>query len=372
MELITYLKTFGIEKLQEEYDIKAIYSLKFPELVALCYEHTKTPKNAITNECRGIVLNKNTFEIIAYPFTRFGDYEPKKETNFDFSDFKCFDKIDGSLISLYFYGDQWNIATKSMPDGRGKIFELDKTHEQLFWEIWDEKGLDMPIHKDFTYIFELKYPSNRQFITQTKNKTIHLIGLRNIRTFEEMDVEEALKANIIPQWHIAPLKAMKNISEIWEIAITLDPATDEGFVLLDKKFNRLKVKSPAYELIALLRSENKDPLLNEQVNRDNFKRLLSIAKYTSEKGFLKRYPHCATDFERIIKAKVLLAEKLEHILQEVRPLEGADFGQYCKKSDFQRFIFHLKKFDNTLLFLKECSESAFSEMITLIIKENNL
>jgi RNA ligase len=368
MELINYLKQFGIAQLQDEFNIKAVYSIAYPELVTLCYDHTKTSRNSITNECRGIVLDKNTFEIKAYPFSRFGDYDPKKTTDFDFSDFKCFEKIDGSLIILYFYAGKWQIGTKSMPDGRGKIAGLDQNYEQMFWELWHENGFALPTRHDFTYLFELKFPSNRQYITQTTTKSIALIGLRNIQTFEEVDIETAVQTHLIPAWNLVVSKPMTSISDIWEHAIALNPSVDEGFVLLDKKFNRLKVKSPAYELIALLRRQSDDPAVNAVINRDNFKRLIKIAKYSTDKAFLSRYSNCETDFERIIQAKSVLMERLEHILKEVHSLEGAAFGQYCKKSPFQKFVFHLKKVANVPLFLKQGSEDAFVEMMTVVLK----
>jgi len=62
--LISYLKLFGLQALIDTYSIKAHYSNEYPELVCLCYSHTDTPKNDITNDCRGIILNKDTFEII--------------------------------------------------------------------------------------------------------------------------------------------------------------------------------------------------------------------------------------------------------------------------------------------------------------------
>ncbi len=368
MELISYLKQFGIAQLQEEFNIKAAYSLAFPELVTLCYDHTKTSRNPITNECRGIILDKNTFEIKAYPFSRFGDYDPKKTTDFDFSDFKCFEKVDGSLIILYFYAGQWNVGTKSMPDGRGKISGLDKNYEQIFWEIWHENGFALPTRQDFTYLFEVKFPSNRQYITQTDKKSIAFIGLRNIQTFEEMDIQTALQNQVIPHWTLVPSKSMTNIAVIWARATALNPSVDEGFVLLDKKFNRLKVKSPAYELIALLRRPSEDPSINAKIRQDNFKRLIKIAKYSTDKVFLSRFSNCEKDFEQIIQAKSALIEKLEHILKEVHLLEGAAFGQYCKKSPFQKFVFHLKKSGDVSLFLKEGSEDAFVDMVTVVLK----
>jgi hypothetical protein len=121
-------------------------------------------------------------------------------------------------------------------------------------------------------------------------------------------------------------------------------------------------------LIALLRRQSEDPAVNAVINRDNFKRLIKIAKYSTEKVFLSRYSNCETDFERIIQAKTVLIERLEHILKEVHSLEGAAFGQYCKKSPFQKFVFHLKKVGDVPLFLKQGSEEAFVDMIMLVLK----
>ena len=47
----------------------------------------------------------------------------------------------------------------------------------------------------------------------------------------------------------------------------------EGFVICDSNFNRLKVKSPLYDRICLLRKYNGDFKHDQKVQDENYKRL---------------------------------------------------------------------------------------------------
>lgn len=185
MKLIEFLKKEGLTKLSEKFNITVKPSVVNPELVCLTYSQLNTPKNEITNECRGIVLNKDTFEIVCYPFTRFNDYNPKVDIGFDKSNFKIFEKVDGSLMSVYFYKNEWRVSTKSTCDGNGMVLAQNCTYSEYFWKVWNKLGYDLPTDTKCTYIFEFKFPSETQFITKSTDETITLIGCRDIITYKE-------------------------------------------------------------------------------------------------------------------------------------------------------------------------------------------
>src|SRR6478735_10204716 len=99
-----YIQKFGLEKLIITYDLIANYSKRYPNLVQLCYHQLKTPKNDITNECRGLILDMDdNYKIISYPFYRFSDYSEKSDALLDKDSLRFYEKLDGSIISLYFY-----------------------------------------------------------------------------------------------------------------------------------------------------------------------------------------------------------------------------------------------------------------------------
>lgn len=381
MKLIEYLKNNGIEKLVSDYHVRATYSTKYSELVCLCYDHTNTPKNEITNECRGIILNKDTFEIIAYPFTRFSDYNPKGKQNFDFDNFSAYEKVDGSLITMYYYAGVWNIGTKGTPDAHGFIRGLDTTYNEYFWQVWDKLGYELPESgfDYFTYIFEFKFPSESQFITECKKPTITLIGCRSLfGPFPEVDLKSK-KWN----WDIPPYKnwitAQKyeiGIGDLVNKSYYLNPFKSEGYVLVDSKFNRLKLKSPAYDLILLLKSEFQSEFQSEEkieeVRNHNKRILIKISKYfapnKSEVSFQWFYNYNYKQFIGILEWRELTAFELNRALSEIQGLDGKELGLLCKTHQYGSILFMLKKYGSAELLFRNISEKTYCDLFTNYLK----
>ena len=346
MKLIEYLQENGLQSLIDTYHLRANYSDIYPELVCLCYDQVNTPKNEITNECRGIIINKDTFEIVCCPFTRFGDYSPKSKYTFYLSNFHYYEKIDGSLISMYFYKGVWNVSTKGTPNANGNVRGLELSYAEYFWQVWNEQGYELPNHVDYTYIFEFKFPSEFQFLTECEKPSITLIGLRNIITRNEYPIEK-----IGQNWNIAR-KNEADINDLVDIAYDLNPLQNEGFVLVDCMFNRLKLKSPAYDLIGLLRKESElyDSEKNSGIRHNNRKLVLRISKYRrcyELQLYLFKYDGLAIYYESVCEAYKALVIELTAILAEMQHLEGKELALAYKSHKYSDVIFSLKKSENT-------------------------
>ena len=68
-----YLQNHSLEDLKNEYGIK---SSEYEGLVIFSYSQIDSPKtDPIVRMSRGIVLEKDTWEIVAYPFYRFFNFE---------------------------------------------------------------------------------------------------------------------------------------------------------------------------------------------------------------------------------------------------------------------------------------------------------
>jgi hypothetical protein len=82
---------------------------KFPRNFS--YFQMDSPSNEITSECsQGIVVNINTGEILCFPCSPIiQDF--KKLKNFP-ENFSVFETIDGLFVTLYYYNNQWQIASK--------------------------------------------------------------------------------------------------------------------------------------------------------------------------------------------------------------------------------------------------------------------
>ena len=164
-----YLQTRTLDQLKDEFAIKVKEHDVYP-LVILNYNQIDSPKlNPITMECRGLILEKDTWRIIAKGFTRFFNFGEALEVtnNFDWTNpIECYDKEDGSYINIFWYGDptaprpQWRMSTR----GSFGMDELVGTNGNRWLDL--VHGL-LPdtfyryAHRQVNYVFELTSPYNK-------------------------------------------------------------------------------------------------------------------------------------------------------------------------------------------------------------------
>ena len=359
--LIEYLQKHGLDKLATTYNIKVNPSRIFPELVCLSYSQLETPKNKITDDCRGIILNKDTFEIICYPFTRFNDY--KVGDNKVLGEyFKVYDKIDGTLINMYWYKGAWRLGTKSTCDAHGEVPMKGISYNDYFWQVFHQLVYDMPKYEGFTYIFEFKFPSDIQFVTKTDKESITLIGVRNKVTYQEIHIE-----TINNNWVKCTYVGM-SIEKVLEKAKQLDPLKDEGFVVCNANFDRYKIKSPIYDLIALLRSPNEDFLKNKRAMENNTIRLLQISQFTYDKSFLRYYEHCRDEFNKIISAKKQLMYEMNKLKYKLVNFSPGEVGKMCKTSVFAKHAWQIKQSKDLEDFISKMDRKVYHTYLKKYLK----
>ena len=57
----------------------------------------------IVKEARGLILKEDTFEIVCYPFTKFFNVDEENADQIDWNTAQVQEKIDGSLMKVWFY-----------------------------------------------------------------------------------------------------------------------------------------------------------------------------------------------------------------------------------------------------------------------------
>ena len=118
LAVVTYLKQYGEESLQNEHSIAIKQHEKYPELISLSYDQLKSDfKQKCVQECRGLILNsKKDFEVVSFPYVKFFNYCEGNAAKIDWeNEPRVYEKIDGSLMILYFYNNEWNVSTTSLP-----------------------------------------------------------------------------------------------------------------------------------------------------------------------------------------------------------------------------------------------------------------
>lgn len=214
----------------------------------------------LVRECRGLILDEDTMEIVSFPFKKFGNYGESYCPEIDWTTAHCGQKVDGSLIKIVNVGDNLLVSTNgTILASKAPVAEqigckyaffsdivaeqLDVVLEQSGWQDkLREEGLGALWEEGYTYMFELCSPWTRVVVPHKENK-LYFLGKRNNETFEETYfTDDPVFSKLFDTPKVYPLKSIDEC-----IAATKEmPWDEEGYVVCDGKFNRVKVKSPSY------------------------------------------------------------------------------------------------------------------------------
>ncbi len=231
----------------------------------------------IVQEARGIIIDVSDVSnptVVAWPFRKFGNYSEGYADKIDWASARIQEKVDGSIIKYWFDKDLgiWRFSTNGMicPDNH---------FSGLLEEARIMSGLkDELLDKDCTYIFELISPRNQIVIKYNTTTLIHL-GVRNNITGEE-SLAGGIGVESPKEYHIDNV-TLDTCIQLVESLNGDTTVTHEGFVVVDKDWHRVKVKSPEYLL------------LHKQIGNRTFAKrdCLALIFYQSEKveEFIKNF-----------------------------------------------------------------------------------
>lgn len=225
----------------------------------------------IVRECRGLILNEDTNEIVSFPFTKFFNFGEINAAEIDWATARCGEKIDGSLVKIVNVGDNLLISTNgTILASNAPIAEqlgcrysffgdivaeqLDVVLEKSGWQKkLQEEGLCALWEEGYTYMFELCSPWTRVVVPHKENK-LYFLGKRNNETFEETYfTDDPVFSKLFDTPKVYPLKSIDECLA----ATKAMPWDEEGYVVCDGKFNRVKMKSPAYCAIHHMKGNGK-------------------------------------------------------------------------------------------------------------------
>lgn len=273
----------GMDELVYRHGLRMRRHRKYP-IVLLKYQQLSAPFHlAITRECRGLVLEENTWRVLSYPYEKFFNMdEPmsKKGPQLDWSTVRCYEKLDGSLATLYCYNGEWMVSSSGTPDGDGALGteEDTSTFAEIFWDIWKHMQYRYPDNRNMCYIFEMITRKNPIVVVPSEDVLI-LHGARDLTTFAEVWPEPIAEKY---GWQCVKSYPMQSFQEVEKACRALNPHEHEGFVLVDANFNRRKVKSPAYVGLSLM--STRDSVEGNERN------MLRIVRQNETDEFLAYYP----------------------------------------------------------------------------------
>lgn len=289
----------------------------------------------LVRECRGIILDKH-LKPVCIPFFKFGNYGESYCPDIDWKSARVQEKVDGSLIKVWFYDGKWRVSTNGTIDAYKSdigqsIFSVMNIPYQTFGGLFDKAkencGLDFDrLDKNKTYMFELVSPYNK-VVVPYKNIEIYHIGTRDNTTFEELD--EDIGVQKPKQYDLHTLEdCIATASKM--------PYNEEGYVVVDKNWNRVKIKSPQY--VAVHHLKNNGDL--------NFASLVQLVRANEVEEFVIYFPEYK---EYVIKLKDKIDEIISELENEVDILKTKkfdtqkDFALEVKDKQFSAFYFDWNK-----------------------------
>ena len=331
LEVQKFLREHGIEKLQEDYAIMVRRHWKYDNLVCLKYHMIDSPMaKRISQECRGLILDEALdWAVVSRPFDKFFNSSEGHAAEIDWSTAQVQEKLDGSLMTLYHYQNEWHVQSSGTADAGGGvngamaewrengklIMPFPQNFKEYFWQIAVKN--EMSIHPsmkdvptDYCFMFEMMGPLNRIIVKHDIAKLV-LIGARNVNTGQEL--RPVMAATLLP----GPVESVKlhplsNLNDIVNTFDDMNPVEQEGYIVCDAQFNRIKVKCPTY--VALHYAKG---------NEVTTKVLLKIAVAGENDEWVAHFEEYKEDLIRVrLKLEKLIEEVLEdyiRINKEVGP-----------------------------------------------------
>ena len=261
MKVIEYIRVHGLDSLTKEFGIK-VKEYEEQGLFVLNYDQITSPKmDAIVQECRGLIIDKN-MEVVCRPFDRFFNYGEAETDKVDLTGYVYQPKLDGSLIKVYHWNGSWRIATRGTAFAESDVGGWGITFETLALKAMGFETLgqfDVAMEQEgmprqHTFLLELTAMENR-VVTNYQHPSMTLLAVRHNDFGGYIPISQYDTAF----WKVNNFLHSLTIQEILDKAEELKNL-EEGFVGYDKSgVPRVKVKSSKYVVVHHIRGEGLNP-----------------------------------------------------------------------------------------------------------------
>jgi predicted kinase len=283
----------------------------------------------IIRMCRGLVLNEEG-KFFNYPFYRFFNYHEEECDKVDMETATVLEKLDGSLISVWHTGTEWEVTT------RGSFYPNENAHnfKETFLRLFDNFDKLIPT---YCYMFEMISKDNR-IVTKYDEEKVVLLGVRDIETLDEFGTNHI--RIMADRLEVDAPKHYK-ASNIEECRKLFDDIKDdeEGLVVVDKNFNRFKLKQESYLKMAKIISLKNQDVLDYLLGRVELD-----ADFTDMPELKEKTEQVSKVYEEVKNYSELIYENIKHIKGQ------KEFALEALKYKVSSALFSLRKgrtFDET-------------------------
>lgn len=294
-----FLKAHSLDELCARFAVRARRHGTYLNLVQLKYSQVFSPMHEpIVRECRGLIVDEaDGWRVVCRAYDKFFNLGEPNAAAIEWASAVVYDKLDGSLMTLYRYRDRWHVASSGLPDAAGRAHESGATFADLFRRTWADLGYRWPDPPDGRrcFMFELMTPDNRIIVSHDRPRIV-LHGVRDLDTMRESAPEPVAAAY---GWECVPTFPITCADECVAAAGLLHPARGEGYVVRDAAFRRVKVKSPRYVALTHLREGMSG------------RRMLEIVRANESDEFLSYFPEFRAAYGAVRREYDRLCDELE-------------------------------------------------------------
>lgn len=340
----------------EEYGLRAVQGKRHENLYSLRYDIITADRgHPLVRECRGIVLDSaNNWAVVARPFDRFFNFGDALADPIDLSTAKAYKKLDGSLMILYYYDGEWHVASSGTPDASGPLSSDGPyaTFADLFWATFEEEGYSLPggLWEEYTFIFEMTTPYNRVVVPHAEKK-LTLLGVRH-RDGTELSLESPELKEV--GYRIVPSVPLSSIEDLAAQANKLDPLEEEGYIVCDASFRRVKIKGAPYVALHHMRDSFTAP------------RALDIVRMGEEVEVGLYFPEFAEQLDSLREQFESLRSTLEGAYERIRGIESQkEFAFEALKTPLPDCLFSVRKGTAASVeeYLRSCNNKRLAEAL---------
>ena len=342
LKIQKFIKENGFEKAVKAFQLK---TREYEHKVLLKYDQLVSPtimSNIEVQECRGLILEKGTWDVMSLAFTKFFNAEEGNAAKIDWNTAHVLEKLDGTLIQVYWdwVNEEWYAGTTGTAEGEGEVNnKMGTTFNSLFWDTVTKQYALNPcmFDKNHVYVFELTTPYNI-VVKPHGESSATLLTVRNRVTLQEVSwkdltmIAESLRVPLVKRFDL-------NAKDVGTLLRTFEgmPWSEEGYVVVDANFNRIKIKNPAYVAVHHLKGKTAEH------------NIITIVKSNEIEEFGSTFPERKDELLRLKDNYDKLTDKLndvwvelsarkpKNITKEEKKRYAAAVFEVCGKHDLKQF-----------------------------------
>lgn len=318
-----------LEILVENYKISVV---RDGPSASLKYNQIESPMaEPIVQQCRGMVVDVEQRRILAWPYNKFWNHGDTEAVSIDWSTARVQEKLDGSLMILYWRDSAWAVASSGHPTAGGSFGTDERTFREAFWSVVRAQGINVDaLDKTKTYMLELCAAPNRVVVLhETPRLVLH--GARSIESGAELSSEAVDVEGMSAGFELVREFPISSITECLAAAEALDPIQQEGFVVVDGMYNRVKIKSPRYVILHHLKGESTP------------RRAIELWQTGDTSELLLHFPEMATAITGIQGQLDDIAQRVanEHDEAKCRSFDRKSYASMAKRYPFSAVMFRM-------------------------------